>query len=71
MVSEFVISPKFDVGKRVRIRDHENRAYIGKIGVIVRKGANTMRGQIWVISIETEKEPLLCYEQQLELGVGR
>ncbi len=55
-------------GEKVKIKDHQKSAYRGKTGVIVTKGAQAVPGrQLWLVSIEPTKEPVLCSEEQLEL----
>ncbi|MFC2051667.1 hypothetical protein ACFLT4_02940 [Chloroflexota bacterium] len=59
---------EFYVGEKVKIKDHQNPAYKGKTGKIIRKGARTAPGKlIWVVSLESPKEGVQCFEEQLEL----
>ncbi|MFC1954007.1 hypothetical protein ACFLU7_00415 [Chloroflexota bacterium] len=58
----------FYVGEKVKVKDHKNPEYVGKIGKIARKGAMTTPGKLmWVVSLESPKEDVHCFEEQLEL----
>ena len=62
------MAEEFYVGEKVKIKEHKNRKYVGKTGKLVRKGAMTTPGKlIWVVSLESPKEDVHCYEEQLEL----
>ncbi len=62
----------FFKGEKVKIRDHKKSVYRGKTGVIITKGPQITPGkQLWLVSVEPAKEPVLCSEEQLELVLPR
>jgi len=59
---------EFYVGEKIKIRDHKDPKYVGKTGKLLRKGAMTTPGKlIWVVSLDSPKEDVQVFEEQLEL----